>query len=43
MSDTCEPDHNTAANALTAFMCVGITISYLPQVSGVPDRLAKDH
>ncbi|KAL1939021.1 hypothetical protein VTO73DRAFT_10281 [Trametes versicolor] len=32
MSDTCEPDHNAAANALTAFMCVGITISYLPQL-----------
>ncbi|KAI0752914.1 hypothetical protein C8Q80DRAFT_1267379 [Daedaleopsis nitida] len=31
MSDTCQPHHDAAANALTAFMCVGITISYLPQ------------
>ncbi|KAI0370833.1 hypothetical protein BV20DRAFT_1052247 [Pilatotrama ljubarskyi] len=31
MSSTCEPEHNAATNALTAFMCVGITISYLPQ------------
>lgn len=35
-------DHNAAANALTAFMCVGITISYLPQASGALYRLAKD-
>ncbi|RPD55473.1 hypothetical protein L226DRAFT_538715 [Lentinus tigrinus ALCF2SS1-7] len=27
----CEPHHDAAANALTAFMCVGITVSYLPQ------------
>ncbi|KAI0633969.1 hypothetical protein C8Q77DRAFT_714608 [Trametes polyzona] len=31
MSGTCEPTHNAAQNALTAFMCIGITISYLPQ------------
>ncbi|KAH9848035.1 hypothetical protein C2E23DRAFT_845953 [Lenzites betulinus] len=29
---TCEPNHDAAANALTAFMCVGITISYIPQL-----------
>ncbi|KAI0824497.1 hypothetical protein BC628DRAFT_1339435 [Trametes gibbosa] len=28
---TCEPTHDAAANALTAFMCIGITISYIPQ------------
>ncbi|KAI0800046.1 hypothetical protein C8Q74DRAFT_387629 [Fomes fomentarius] len=27
----CEPHHDAAANALTAFMCIGTTISYLPQ------------
>ncbi|KAI1790051.1 hypothetical protein LXA43DRAFT_1150161 [Ganoderma leucocontextum] len=31
MSGTCEPHHDASANALTAFMCIGITISYLPQ------------
>ncbi|KAI0357937.1 hypothetical protein OH77DRAFT_1475815 [Trametes cingulata] len=31
MSGTCEPHHNAVQNALTAFMCIGITISYLPQ------------
>ncbi|KAH9886287.1 hypothetical protein C8Q73DRAFT_716140 [Cubamyces lactineus] len=31
MSSACEPSHNAAQNALTAFMCLGITISYLPQ------------
>ncbi|CDO76118.1 hypothetical protein BN946_scf184876.g11 [Trametes cinnabarina] len=28
---SCEPHHNAAQNALTAFMCLGITLSYLPQ------------
>ncbi|KAI9069809.1 hypothetical protein FKP32DRAFT_1640427 [Trametes sanguinea] len=28
---SCEPHHDAAQNALTAFMCLGITISYLPQ------------
>ncbi|KAI0768329.1 hypothetical protein BD413DRAFT_135076 [Trametes elegans] len=31
MSGTCEPSHDAAQNALTAFMCLGITVSYLPQ------------
>ncbi|KAI0640454.1 hypothetical protein C8Q79DRAFT_996167 [Trametes meyenii] len=31
MPGTCEPSHNAAQNALTAFMCIGITISYIPQ------------
>ncbi|TBU22816.1 hypothetical protein BD311DRAFT_704950 [Dichomitus squalens] len=31
MSGTCEIHHDATANALTVFMCIGITISYLPQ------------
>ncbi|PCH37598.1 hypothetical protein WOLCODRAFT_110170 [Wolfiporia cocos MD-104 SS10] len=31
MSETCTPHHDYAANALTALLCVGLVISYLPQ------------
>ncbi|GBE83663.1 hypothetical protein BKA93DRAFT_816135 [Sparassis latifolia] len=31
MSETCVPHHDYAANLLTGFLCIGITISYLPQ------------
>ncbi|KAI8972398.1 hypothetical protein BD414DRAFT_469382 [Trametes punicea] len=31
MSTACEPHHDAVQNALTAFMCLGITVSYLPQ------------